>query len=157
MRRSYVLTDPASRLVDGSGTEGKELAQRKASDDESPYGSVELRLSFMPDDMNAAAAYLLAQQQREDPPAQNASKSEVEVGIVENAAVHVEAGMGPAADEEIDLESMARALHAEPAEPNAEPAADEEIDLEAMAAELDSEPAAEPAADDEIDLEAVAK
>ena len=157
VRRSYVLTDPASRLVDGSGTEGKELAQRKASDDESPYGSVELRLSFMPDDMNAAAAYLLAQQQREDPPAQNASKSEVEVGIVENAAVHVEAGMGPAADEEIDLESMARALHAEPAEPNAEPAADEEIDLEAMAAELDSEPAAEPAADDEIDLEAVAK
>ena len=66
LRRSYVLTDPTDRLVDGKGTAGKELSKRKASGDASPYGSVELCLSFRPEDMNAAAAYLHAQKQREE-------------------------------------------------------------------------------------------
>ena len=61
VHRSYALTDPACRIVHGKGIEGKEIAKRKANGDESPYGSVELRLSFRPEDMNAAAAHLLAQ------------------------------------------------------------------------------------------------
>eukprot|EP01043_Picozoa_sp_COSAG02_P092476 COSAG02_NODE_29088_length_576_cov_0.960168_1_plen_176_part_10 len=53
-------------MVDDKGTEGKELAKRKASGDESPYGSVELCLSFRPEDMNAAAVHLHEYNQYED-------------------------------------------------------------------------------------------
>ena len=66
VRRSYALADSGNRLVDDKGTEGKELAKRKASGDENPYGNVELCLSFRPGDMNAAALHLHEQKQHEE-------------------------------------------------------------------------------------------
>jgi hypothetical protein len=89
---SFALSDPESRMGDRT-KQGKELVARCAAGDERPHGSIELRLSFSPENAIAVSEdWLLAG---------------TEVDIEHSAGAEDADSMSPAVDTDEDGESSA--------------------------------------------------